>query len=630
MTFEGRHMSSKIRFIRGARVDEVAAEPGVPVADCVAAAGLGPLEAPCGGRGVCGKCRVRVAEGSLAPAGPDEAALLSAAELASGVRLACLARVAASATIELPEPGEASIATEGPRASFELDPPVRVVHARLELPRLGDGSDDESRLLAAVAHSLASGAAPAAGASMAAAGAAPAPYPAPSSVALGALPELARMGRDAGPIDAIVAEGRVLGLRPAGGRALGLGVDLGTTTVACRLVDLRDGRSLGARAALNAQRGFGADVVSRIAAASSGSLGELRGLIASQIASMADSLAAEAGAAGEDIVSIAVAGNPTMLHLLAGVPPGAIASSPFVPAFLGARLEDATALALAPRPGRAVLLLPGVSAYVGADIVAGMAAIGLGEAPGRSLYLDLGTNGEIACGGRGGIRSCAAAAGPAFEGAGIEMGMGGVRGAIDSAWLEDGRLRVGAIGGAPPAGICGSGLVDVLAALLDAGLVDPTGRIIDAEEARGLPPALAALRSEDERGPLVFLDEDRRVFLTQADVRAAQLAKAAIAAGIDAISDGGDPPDRVYLAGGFGSLVDPRSAARIGLIPPALADRAVAVGNASLAGATAAALSRSALEACREVRRLCSYVELSSMPLFNEAFVARMAFPEGS
>jgi uncharacterized 2Fe-2S/4Fe-4S cluster protein (DUF4445 family) len=616
-------MMCTIRFIRGSRVDEVEVEPGSVLAESLSAAGLGTVEAPCGGRGICGKCRVRLAEGSLASAGPDEAALLSRAERDAGIRLACLARVESDASIELPEPGEASITTEGPRARFALDPPVRAVDIRLEAPELGSASDDETRLISAVALSLEAEAAV-----QAEAGTPRASYSAPSSVSLGALPELARLGREGGPARAVVADGRVVALRAAGRRGLGLAVDLGTTTVVCRLVDLGDGSSLGVRAALNAQRAFGADVISRIAAASEGSLSRLQGLASSQIAVMARDLAIGAGAESEDIVSIAVAGNTTMLHLLAGVDPGAIARAPFAPAFLGPRIEDAAALGLAPRPGLPVLFLPGISAYVGADIVAGMAAIGLGDESARALFLDLGTNGEIACGGRGGIRCCAAAAGPAFEGAGIEMGMGGVPGAVDSAWLEGGRLRIGAIGGAAPAGICGSGLVDALAALLDAGLVDETGRIVDAEEARGLPPALGELRSEDDRGPLVFLGEDRRVYLNQADIRAAQLAKAAIAAGIDVISAGGDPPERVYLAGGFGSLVDPRSAARIGLIPPGLADRAVAVGNASLAGATAAVLSRAALDACGRVRASSSYVELSGMPTFNEAYIERMTFPE--
>ncbi len=604
-------MTRAIRFIRGSSTTNAEAESGSVLAAAVFAAGLEGLETPCGGKGLCGKCRVRLIEGELSPPGPEESSHLSAAELEAGVRLACLARVAGTdLAVELPEPGQASLATEGPETGFPLDPPVRVVEVELGPPLMGAGNDDESRLLAALAA------------------AATAATAAPKRIALGALSDLARLGREPGRLGAVVEGESVIGLRPAGRRVLGLGVDLGTTSIACRLVDLDTGHSLGQAAALNEQRRFGADVISRIEAASGGSLRELRDLAASRIASMAADLAHKALAEERDIVSIAVAGNPTMLHLLAGVSPQGIARAPFVPAFSGLRIEDAAALGLAPAPGCAAILLPGIAAYVGADIVAGMASIGLREMPGRSLFLDLGTNGEIAIGGRDGILCCAAAAGPAFEGAGIEMGCVGSAGAIDSAWLEDGRLRVSTIGEAPAIGVCGSGLVSAIAALLDASLVDSTGRIADEDEARKLPAQLASRLADNERGRLVFLDEDRRVYLSQADIRAAQLAKAAIAAGIDVLVARGPAPDKVFLAGGFGSFVDPRAAARIGLIPPELADRAVAVGNASLAGAAAALLSRRALEAASELGRSSGYIELSGSAEFNAAYVERMIFPE--
>ncbi len=623
-------MTRAIRFIRGSNATDAEAEEGATISAAIAAAGLEGPETPCGGKGLCGKCRIRLLEGELSPPGPEESSHLSAAELEAGVRLACLARVAGCAgaglAIELPEPGRASLATEGPETGFPLDPPVRVVEVELEAPGMGAGNDDETRLLAALA--AASAASAASGPEGGRGPGAPAPLRPPAAVSLGALADLGRLARGAGRLGAVVGFGRVIGLRPAGRAGLGLGVDLGTTSVACRLVDLATGRSLGEAAALNAQRRFGADVISRIEAASAGSLGELRDLSSSQIASMADSLAREAGAEAADIVSIAVAGNPTMLHLLAGAPPGAIAAAPFVPVFTGPRVEDAFELGLAPRPGCSAVLLPGIAAYVGADIVAGMASIGLRGMPGRSLFLDLGTNGEIAMGGRGGILCCAAAAGPAFEGAGLEMGSAGTAGAIDSVWLEGGLMRASTIGDAAPAGICGSGLVSALAALLDSGLVDSGGRIADEDEAAGLPKAVASRLGANERGRLVYLDEGRRVYLSQADIRAAQLAKAAIAAGIDVLAARGPAPDRVFLAGGFGSLVDPRSAARIGLIPPELAERAVAVGNASLAGATAAVLSRGALEECSELRGTAEYVELSGSPEFNSAYVERMIFPE--
>ena len=284
-------------------------------------------------------------------------------------------------------------------------------------------------------------------------------------------------------------------------------MDIGTTTVVCYLVDLASGERLGARSALNAQRAYGADVISRIAAASESPAGleSLRSAIATQIARLIELAAIDAGVAREDIASIAVAGNTTMLHLLAGVPPDAIARAPFAPVFLGRRETSAAELGLVAHRTCTAILLPGVSGYVGADIVSGMAAVRMGETRGPALFLDLGTNGEIAFGGSEGILCCATAAGPAFEGAGIEMGSAGVDGAVDSVWIEDGAIRCTTIGGRPAAGICGSGLVDAVAAFLDCGLVDDTGRVVDAGEAASLPPAIAAAREGEGREVRIYV-----------------------------------------------------------------------------------------------------------------------------
>lgn len=633
-------MTQVLKLRQGNRVDEIAVEDGVRLLDAIASLDPARIDAPCGGKGLCGKCRIRLLSGRLSAPGGAESSILSAAELEAGMRLACIAAVEGCAEIDLPERGEASIVSAGPDSRVECDPLVRLVEVSLRAPSLEDQADDEERLLAALSLELARQGAP---------------ELAPRRVALAALPELARAlrapaaltesetGIGHAKVGAVVADGGVIGFASLGHgtRALGVGIDLGTTTVVAYIVDLATGDRLGSRSELNAQRPFGADVISRIEAASrSEGFAALRDGIRSQIAAMAAGLAQSAGARREDIVSFAIAGNTTMLHLLAGAPPDAIARSPFVPAFLGQRLEIAAALGLVGHQGCAAILLPGISAYVGSDIVAGMAALGLQDAEGRSLFLDLGTNGEIAFGGKGGILCCATAAGPAFEGAGIEKGSGGVTGAIDSVWIEDGAIRCGTIGGAPPAGICGpatgicgSGLIDAIAAFLDCRLIDDTGRMADADEARALPSALGGLVSQGPRGPIVYLDRERGIYLSQADIRAAQLAKAAIAAGIDTLlrvagAAVGDV-DRVYLAGGFGSLLDVRSAARIGLFPPELADRVIVVGNASGAGATAAVLSRRRLEDCDRVRAASRYVELSSRPDFNEAYVESMMFPGG-
>jgi uncharacterized 2Fe-2S/4Fe-4S cluster protein (DUF4445 family) len=593
-------MKHSLRIRSAARSEVLEAAEGLSLSEALRAMGPLGLESPCGGKGLCGKCRIGLVGGALSAPDETESRLLSAAEIASGIRLACRARILGDAEVELFERGEASIVAAGPDAVYALDPSARLVTVAMRESGLEDQLSDEARLLAALSPALPRGRSP-------------------SRVALSALPGLALSARG-GEVEALIAGDEVLSVSPRrgrGGRALGVGVDIGTTTVLCRLLDLNAGRSLGARSEINAQAGYGADVLSRIAASEEpGGLEALRDPIRSQLRRMIAELAADAGggASVEDVLSIAVAGNTTMLHFLAGVPPGAMARSPFTPAFLGCRRESAAALALVAHSGCVAHLLPGVSAYVGADIVAGMAAIRLHEARGRSLYLDLGTNGELALGGKDGILCCATAAGPAFEGAGIEKGMGGFEGAIDSVWIEDGKARFGTIGGGPAKGICGSGLIDALAAFLDLGMVDETGRVDEAV------------------GERMYLDQERGIYLSQADVRAAQLAKAAIAAGIDtllgAAGCGLDEVERLYLAGGFGSLLDLRGAVRVGLLPAELSDRVLVVGNASGAGAAAACLSASALEACSRVASLCEYLELSGRSDFNAAYIDRMIFPE--
>ena len=613
-------MTYNLKVFEGRRIEEIEVEAGGRLMDALLKVDPSRVDTPCGGKGLCGKCRIKVVSGRVSAPNERESRLLSAAELSAGIRLACLARLEGDAVIDLPERGEASILSAGPESVIVADPLVRLVAVTPPASSLDDQSDDEARLLAVIARKLSEEGAP---------------ELAPRRVAFAALPGLARHCRGDQAVGAVVADGQVLAIAPlrAGARALGVGVDLGTTTVVCRLVDLATGERLGSRSELNAQRPFGADVITRIAAAESPEgLESLRSRISSQIASLARALTDESGAAPEDLIAITVAGNTTMLHLLAGAPPDAIARSPFTPAFLGRRVESAAALGLAGHPGCAVILLPGVSGYVGADIIAGIVAIGLHEAKGRSLFLDLGTNGEIAFGGKAGIICCATAAGPAFEGAGIEMGTGGVTGAIDAVWIDGDTVCFSTLGKKPATGICGSGLIDALAVFLDCRLVDETGRVADEDEARALPPTLAAMIGEGPRGPVIFLDRARGIYLSQGDVRAAQLAKAAIAAGIDTLlrvaGVGVGEVDRLYLAGGFGSLLDVRSATRIGLLPAELADRVIVVGNASGAGATAACVSRHRLDDCDRARAACSYVELSSRPDFNEAYVERMMFPE--
>lgn len=576
------------------------------------------LGAPCGGKGLCGKCRAK-ASGSLSAPDERERRLLSARELEDGYRLLCRARLEAEqdgrgpARVEFASKGQAAILTEGPRLDFALDPPTLRLALELEAPSLEEQLSDEERLLRALAAAGRRG------------------FSRPS---LAVLRQLAIHARNPG-LSLVVSGEQIVGVgaeEEARRPAYGLGVDIGTTTLACYLVELRRGKIVATASALNEQRSFGADVISRIAAASTGAEGleALRTRIARQITDLGRGLLEEAGSRPEDLLSIAIAGNTTMLHLVAGILPTAIAAAPFPPVFTEAHRASAGEFGLGFPEVCGVWLLPGVSGYVGADIVSGIAALGMSSRSSCELLLDIGTNGEIALGGAEGIWCCATAAGPAFEGAGIGMGMGGVTGAIDAVWLDGDEIGFSVIGGGAPKGLCGSGVLDALAVFLEIGLVDQTGRIPDAEEVASLSPRLAALRFEE--GGLVKLAIGGGVWLSQADLRNLQLAISAIAAGVEVLlaRAGKRPEDveRVWLAGGFGSYLDLGSALRVGLVPAVLGDRILVAGNSSGSGAAAACASLSFLAEAERARGLCRYIELSSSPAFTEAYMEHMLFPE--
>jgi uncharacterized 2Fe-2S/4Fe-4S cluster protein (DUF4445 family) len=394
----------------------------------------------------------------------------------------------------------------------------------------------------------------------------------------------------------------------------GVAVDIGTTTVVVYLEDLADGRTVGIESFVNPQAFAGSDVVSRIHFVMEHGTGleELQRSIVSAI-NHAVGKACDAGNIDPGtIYKMTAVGNPTMLHLLLGVDPSTLAFAPYIPVFTEAKTQTASVLGLAINPGAAVMALPSVSGYVGADVVAGIASTPMMETETFSLYIDIGTNGEMALGNRDIIFCCASAAGPAFEGARIGCGVGGVEGAICS--YENGTYTT--IGGQPPVGICGSGIVDIIACFLERGIIG----------AGGFMESDAVI----ERGENTGLLHSRDIVLTPADVREVQLAKAAIASGIKIlIKQSGvrvDAVEHVYLAGAFGNFMNVANAARIGMIPPELAPRVVCVGNAAGTGARLALRSQEFERSLKKIVAISRYIELSGRSDFNDMFVEEMGF----
>ena len=389
---------------------------------------------------------------------------------------------------------------------------------------------------------------------------------------------------------------------PPGGEGLGLSADIGTTTVAVYLYDLSSGKCLGKTGAMNDQRSFGADVISRIQyAGTPEGLENLSLAIRGQICSMAEELCPDLSR----ITYISIAGNTVMEHLFAGLDPTGIGVAPFTPVSLFGEEHYASDYLEGFLSECRIYLCPAVAGYVGGDITAGIMSSEAWQSAGTVLFIDVGTNGEMAMGNKDGFTCCATAAGPAFEGAGIECGSVAQDGAINTVSQD---LDFTVLGNTEPLSICGSGLIDAVAALLKNGIIDETGLL------------------EDERYKF-----SEKVYISRKDIRNLQLAKAAIRAGIETLlkksGNSFDDIDEVLIAGGFGSYLDVTSACIIGMLPPALVKKARYVGNCAGKGASLA-LTYEGRRNLKKIAELCQYEELSASHLFNNEYIDAMMFDE--
>ncbi|MBN2207987.1 MAG: DUF4445 domain-containing protein [Candidatus Coatesbacteria bacterium] len=415
-------------------------------------------------------------------------------------------------------------------------------------------------------------------------------------------------------------------------RVLGLAVDLGTTTVAASLLDLESSESLGFASALNQQTQFGADVISRIgrSMSSTESRKELADALASSVRSLVETLATRSEAAPSDIYQVAFTGNTTMFATFLEMDCTPLVSPPYrapEAGFMALRRGDARVLSQLGLPRWTRFdFLPGVGGFVGSDVLAGLFVATMRGSQTPLVFLDIGTNGEVVVSSGDRMLASSAAAGPAFEGGEISCGMPASPGAIHRAAFEGGRIDCGVIGGGRPTGICGSGLIDACAALLEAGVISPSGRFVS--DVSSLPTSIAtSLRLDADQPAFLFSDD---VFITQEDVRKAQLAKSAIRTCIELLLAESQTEhrsiDRLLLSGAFGSFVNPESAERIGLIPKLENARKQSLGNTALAGAMVWLLNRRKLKEIRRLRKTIQYMNLAGREDFEELFTNYLAF----
>ncbi len=564
------------------------------------------LLAVCGGTGTCGTCRVRLTEGALTPVTASDEFELGAENLRAGYRLACQAKPLSHVHVDIPPESLTApqrTQVEGREVEIALDPIVKPIDVQLPAPDLADLRSDVTRLADALGQSI--------------------------IVEHPVLSDLSdRLRQQHWAVRVAQRGSRVVSLLPRGTPLIGLAVDVGTTKLAAYLVDLETGHTVAKMGAMNPQIAYGDDVVSRIAYANHHAAGRVtlqRKLIESLNALISETCG-EAGASREQIVEAVIVGNTAMHHLLAGLPVHQLGTSPYVPAISDPLELRARDVGLEMAPAATIYLPPNIAGYVGADHVAMLLATDIGQATKTVVALDIGTNTEISVAHHGQLRCCSCASGPAFEGAHIGDGMRAAPGAIERVQIVDGEIRLYTIGHQPPVGICGSGILDALAEMLKADVLDKRGN----------------LRKDDPRvrtrnGQSVFVlaeaassGHGRDVIVTRSDVNEIQLAKSAIRVGIDVLlAESGvtyQDIDEFIVAGAFGTYLDLGSAVRVGMFPDLPRERFQQVGNAAGTGARQLLLSKERRRIAEEVARRNRYIELTTYPEFTQRFVAAMYF----
>ena len=603
VTVEHKPAVERVRIVfeqADGQVKEVRVPAGTTLFDSASWNGIA-IDSTCGGHGTCKKCKVRVASGKQALSAIDPRAF-SVEELKAGWRLACRAPAEEDLVVAVPQlQTRPKAALVGVGRHVILRPAVQKRYLELSEPTLEDQTSDLERVLGAM-----------------------------DDVELRVPIDLLRslggtLRRSDWKVTAVLCDDVLIDVEAGdtSGRRHAIAFDLGTTTVVATLLDLETGQPAAVSSMLNAQQPFGADVISRISATmmDDEALGQLRARAHETVATLTAEVCKEAGVEPAEVYEIALTGNMTMIQLALGIDPEPLSMAPFT--IIARSLPEATAadFGVHVHPRAPAVLFPALGAYVGPDIVAGVLATGLTLDKRVRLFIDVGTNSEIVLGSSARALACAAPAGPAFEAASIRRGMRAAEGAIEGVKLApDGEVLLTVIGDVEPVGICGSGLVDAVAELLKAGVIDPSGRFVLGSHER-----LGKLGEEN----IFNLTDD--VFLTQRDVRELQFAKASIATGWAILCNdmGVEPEDisQVLLAGSFGSYLSAASAVGIGLVPKLPLARIVSAGNVAGEGAKIAALSVTERAAAQAVLEEIEYVELSGRTDFNDLFIDQLSFP---
>jgi len=564
------------------------------------------LSGVCGGHGKCQACKVRLLEGRVSDPTPREKETFTAEQLQEGWRLACQTYPAADSKVHVPAESMTApqrTQVEGLEITVAPQPSVRAYPVRLQESTLSNVQADDESLLRTInrEHDLSC-------------------TRTDIEVLRGLSPLLRSWNWEC---QASVREHEIIGVSTGQSPVLGFAADLGTTKIAGYLVDLKDGRTLASKGVMNPQISYGEDIISRIQAtlSSPGVGAGLQKAAVEALNQLASDLCQEVGAAVTDIVDSVIVGNTAMHHLLLGLPVKQLVLAPFVPAASRAMDCKARDVGLRVASGAYVHFLPNIAGFVGGDHVAMLLATTQVKSSGLVIALDIGTNTEVSLIDGENISSVSCASGPAFEGYHIKHGMRAARGAIEKVRIENNDVQIETIDDAPPAGMCGSGVLDAMAQLHVAGVVDGSGRMLDSHP---------RVRTDQGYREFVLVQEGESgapmtVVLTQRDIRELQLAKAAIQTGIQVLlaTNGRmeQELDQVIIAGAFGSYIDVSSAVAIGMMPNLPLERFKQVGNAAGMGARMVLVSSSQRMKAQIMASRVKYVELGSASQFSETFL---------
>ena len=586
--------------------------------DAARQAGIG-LASVCGGEGTCGRCRVTIMSGEVSAPVDADRRYLSQLELVSGQRLACRCHVHSDVKVHVPK---ASLVTDqrlqvnGLARQMQIEAAVHAYEIEVPEPTLHDLRSDLDRVIDALEtmHGQRKW------------------FAEPAVVrTLSALAR--RTTRDAAWHLTVYAHNHeIVGFEAAGRKPIGFAADLGTTKVAGYLVDLETGEELAATGVMNPQIGYGEDVISRMMHTLRNADGsaELARVVREAFNTMIGTLAEDCGVSRAQIVEACIVGNTAMTHLFLDLPVQQLSASPFVAATSTALDVKARDLQIDLAVGAYVHVLPCIGGFVGADHVAMILGSDLDRKPYVAIGVDIGTNTEIALlkPNEKTLTSASCASGPAFEGAHIRDGMRASTGAIEGVKITDGVVQIKTIGDAPPVGVCGSGIVDAIAEMYRSGVINNRGRL--NREATGV-------RQNGQGWEFVLASADisgtgRDIVITQSDVNEIQLAKGAIASGLETLMIATHTPpedvEEVIVAGAFGSYLDLESALAIGLLPRLPRAKYVQVGNAAGVGAKMALLSLKERHRAQQIMKRTGYIELTMQAGFNGRFARSMMFPK--